>query len=223
MLGLFSIPALAQDLSEIINKHVAALGANADKLKSAKLEYTSSSAAGEVVVTVVVIPGHFLYQKTEMRGGELITYIHDTLGLMLNSYVSSKAQRMPPRVRASTLLNSLILEPIYEYKVNAEHGLVDSVSLVGEEKVEGDDCYKLRVVFHQNLESAEVYVSKQNYLIRKLTSVYGSVVYSDYKTVKGVAFAAKTKITNAQGTITTTLATVKPNIEVKPDKLRPPV
>ena len=222
MFGLLctTFSVFSQELSGIIEKHIEALGSDASNIQNVRIEQKLFGNGIESVQTTILVPKHLFYQRVELQGGEMITYVQDSLGHSYNSFVSPDPRMMSRKGCEGFLLNTQILGPIYEYHTNPTHGLVHSVALVGDELLNEESCYHLRVTYNAGLGSADVYLSKRSYLIIKTITPYGEVTSTDYRRVGATLFPHKIKLSNNHGLVTGRVLSIKRNIKIDPEKLK---
>ena len=213
--------SLAEDMSEIVSKHVAALGKHANRLHSIQIEQKLLSNGVESIQTTILVPKHFFYQQMILQGGQVLTYVRDSLGWSLNSFVSSKVRMMSPQECATfLLLNTQMLGPIYEYGTDSINGPVQTITLEGDDKIEEEPCHRMKVVYKGGIGETDVYISKKSYLIKMTVNVLGKTFFSNYRSVHGIVFPHRIEIINAYGKAVGDVLSIKQNPSIDFERLK---
>jgi hypothetical protein len=190
-----TIPAAAQTVDEIIAKNTAAKG-GADKLKAVKtVRMTGKMTIAPGVEAPIVME---LQRGGGMRiditvQGMVVSQGYDgTKAWMVNPLQGSKApQEMSADDTKSVEEQADIDGPLIDYKAKGH-----TVELLGKEKVEGSDAYKVKVTMKNGTIRA-FYIDAEHFLeikeeskrMQRGTEVEGDTIYGDYKEVGGMMFA----------------------------------
>ena len=190
-----TIPAAAQTVDEIIAKNTAAKG-GADKLKAVKtVRMTGKMTIAPGVEAPIVME---LQREGGMRiditvQGMVVSQGYDgTKAWMVNPLQGSKApQEMSADDTKSVEEQADIDGPLIDYKAKGH-----TVELLGKEKVEGSDAYKVKVTM-KNGTIRTFYIDAEHFLeikeeskrMQRGTEVEGDTIYGDYKEVGGMMFA----------------------------------
>jgi outer membrane lipoprotein-sorting protein len=187
-------PAAAQTADEIIAKHVAALG-GIEKIKGIKTaRMTGKMLVGPGIEAPVVME---LKRPNLLRldftvQGMVGTQAYDgKTGWSLMPFTGSKVpQQMSADELKMTEEQADMDGPLVDYK---EKG--NTVELLGKEKVEGADAYKLKVTM-KNGTVRTLYIDAEHFLQIKDeakrtvrgTEMETETIYGDYKEVDGMMF-----------------------------------
>ena len=189
-----AVPAAAQTADEIIAKNAAAKG-GMDKLKSVKtMRVTGKITIGPGIEAPVVIevqrPSSARMDIT-VQGMTLSQGYDGTKGWMVNPLQGSKApQELSVEDRQGLEEQADMDGPLIDYKAKG-----NTVELLGKEKVEGSDAYKLKVTM-KNGTVRTYFIDAEHFLEIKEeskrtvrgTEVEGDTIYGDYKEVAGMMF-----------------------------------
>ena len=190
--ALAALPASAQTVDEIIAKNNDAKGGLAKQKAVQSMRMTGRMTVGPGVEAPIVLE---MKRPKSMRiditvQGLTITQAYDgTTGWMLNPM----SGRTDPELVPSEMVKSMeeqadIDGPLIDYK---EKG--NTVELVGKEKVEGTDCYTLRVTL-KNGDVRTYFIDVESSLEIKIesrtmvrgTEQLGDTLVGDWKDVGGI-------------------------------------
>lgn len=193
--ALFCLPATAQTVDEVIAKHFAARG-GADKLKAVKsIRMTGRMEVGpglQAPVTMEVErPGMTRIELT-VQGMTMIQAYDGKTGWQI---VPFQGKKDAEPLSADDLKDvqeqaDSIDGPLMDYKAKG-----NQVELLGREKVEGADCFKLKVsVKNGNVHT--IYIDSDSFLeikdvtkrMQNGTEVEVEGTAGDYKEVEGLIF-----------------------------------
>ena len=194
-LGLaLASPAAAQTVDEIIAKHVEALG-GMQKLKSVKtVRMTGKMTVGPGIEAPIVME---LKRPNSMRldftvQGMTGTQAYDgKIGWTFMPFQGSKvAQQMADDELKMAAEQADIDGPLVDYKAKG-----NTVELLGKDKVEGADAYKLKVTL-KNGVIRTMYIDAEHFLQVKEeskrtirgTEIEGETILGDFKEVDGMMF-----------------------------------
>jgi len=214
-------PSHAQTVDQITKRHIQALG-GAEALKAIKsLRITAKMVMGpgmEMPMTVEIKkPGKARVEMTAM-GQPIITVLNGKDSWMVNPMMgSSEPTPMPADMISKTEDQASQFEgPLVNYK---ERGC--TLDLVGKEKQEGGDAYKLKLVDKGGQESF-YFVDADSYLISRANTrvkaqgqeMNVTVKIGNYKPVAGIMFSHSMDI-SIEGMPMTQNMTIE-KIEVNP-------
>jgi hypothetical protein len=196
VIGLaITVPAAAQTVDEIIAKNTAAKG-GADKLKAVKtVRMTGKITLAPGVEAPIVMElqrGAGMRMDITVQGMVLSQGYDGTKAWLVNPLQGSKApQEMSADDTKSVEEQADIDGPLIDYKAKGH-----TVELLGKEKVEGSDAYKVKVTM-KNGTIRTFYIDAEHFLEIKEESkrmlrgseVEGDTIYGDYKEVGGMMFA----------------------------------
>lgn len=193
--ALFCLPAAAQTVDEVIAKHLAALG-GVDKLKAVKsIRMTGMAEVGpglQAPVTMEVKRPAMTRLELTVQGMTMIQAYDGTTGWQI---VPFQGKKDAEPLSADDLKDvqeqaDSIDGPLMDYKSKG-----NVVELLGKEKIEGADCFKLKVSLKNGnvhtmyidsdsfLELKDVTKRKQNGTEVEIENTAG-----DYKEVEGLIF-----------------------------------
>src|ERR1700693_2953735 len=192
---VFCLPATAQTVDEIIAKHFAALG-GVDQVKAVKsIRITGRAEVGpglQAPVTMEVKRPAMSRMELTIQGMTMIQAYDGTSGWQI---VPFQGKKDAEPLSADDLKDvqeqaDSIDGPLMDYKAKG-----NQVELLGKEKIEGADCYKLKVTVKNgnvhtlyidtdsNLEVKDVTKRMQNGTEVEIENLSG-----DYKEVEGLIF-----------------------------------
>jgi outer membrane lipoprotein-sorting protein len=213
------IPAQAQTVDDIINKHVDAIGGK-DKLSQIKSLYAESSVqvmGNEAPSTLTILNGKGYKMESEPNGQKMVQCYTDKGGWMINPFAGgSDAQALPGDLYKANEDQIYVGGPLVNY---ASKG--NKVELQGKE----DGGYKIKVTNKDSAEST-FYIDPSTYYITKQVqkgNMMGQEMeitrtYSNYtKTDFGYVMPYTTEISyGGQFSLTSTVKKVEINKDVDP-------
>ncbi len=189
---LVAVPAAAQSVDDIIAKNVAAKGGLA-KLKAVNsLRATAKVTIGPGIEAPLVIEQKrpaFVRMDITVQGLTIVQAYDGTTGWMLNPMSGRKdAEPMPAEMVKEFQEQADIDGPLIDYKAKGH-----TVELVGKDKAEGADCYKIKVSL-KNGDIRTFYIDAENFLEVKVegkTTIRGTdtesdTIVGDWKEVSGM-------------------------------------
>ena len=188
-------PTMAQTVDEIIAKNTAAKG-GAEKLKAIKtVRLTGKMTLAPGVEAPVVLElqrGGGMRMDITVQGMVLSQGYDGTKAWLLNPLQGSKVpQEMSAEDTESAEEQADIDGPLIDYKAKGH-----KVELLGKEKVEGSDAYKVKVTMKKGAIRT-FYIDAEHFLeikeeskrMQRGSEVEGDTIYGDYKEVGGMMFA----------------------------------
>jgi hypothetical protein len=161
--------ARAQSLDEIIAKHIEAIGGadNWKKVNSIHQEGTINVQGNDVTVGLTVLDGKGFRQDISVAGMSGFQIVTPTAGW---SYMPFQGQKEVEAMTEEDVKES-------QDELDATGDLVDykekgnTVELIGNEDVDGTDCYKIKVTSKQGKIKTYFIDPKSGYLIRSINKV----------------------------------------------------
>jgi outer membrane lipoprotein-sorting protein len=190
---VFCMPATAQTLDEIIAKHFAARG-GVEKLKAVKTMRMSGRAAGQGGEIPLVIESkrpELVRVEFTVQGLTGITAYDGATGWQVMPFMGKKdAEPMSGDDLKQMQEQADFDGPLMDYKAKG-----NQVELLGKEKVEGSDAYKLKLIL-KNGNVHTVFIDADSFLelkdiskiIQNGTEVEQESTASNYKEVEGLVF-----------------------------------
>jgi hypothetical protein len=216
---VFAQVAQAQTADEVVDKYITALGGKEKllALKSIKMDGSLNVQGFDVGVVTTILHGVGSRTDISVPGmGEGYQIMTPTKGW---SFMPFQGQSAPEEVSEDMVKagqTSLdVQSPLLNYKEKGH-----TVELLGKEKAEGKDCYKLKLTSKLG-KVTTIFIDATTYYRIKTVSkatVNGEEmdvesVYSDFKTTpEGYVFAYAQ--TSPRGTITYSSITVNPAVDV---------
>jgi len=192
--ALVAMPAAAQTVDDIIAKSNDAKGGLAKQRAVQSVRMTGRMTVGPGIEAPVVLE---IKRPKSMRidiavQGMTITQAYDgTTGWMLNPLSGrTDPEVLPPDALKSVEEQADIDGPLIDYKAKGH-----TVELVGKEKVEGTDCYKIKVAL-KNGDIRTYFIDAESFLDIKVesrtmirgTEQLGDTLAGDWKEVGGLLF-----------------------------------
>lgn len=216
---VFAQSAQAQTVDEVVDKYITAIGGKEKllALKSIKMDGSLNVQGFDISVVTTILHGVGSRTDISVPGmGEGYQIMTPTKGW---SFMPFQGQTAPEEVSedmvkaGQTMLDTQ--SPLLNYKEKGH-----TVELLGKEKAEGKECYKLKLTSKQGKVSTLYIDATTYYRIKTVskTNINGEetdveTVYSDFKTTAdGYVFAHSQ--TTPRGTITYSTITVNPTVDV---------
>lgn len=192
---VMSLGAIAQNLEEIVKKHIEAIGGEANwrKVKSMRSEATMKANGAEIKFTMTQIDKKAMRQDISAMGMNGYSFMTNTEGW---SFMPFQGQTKPEAMTADDIKNGqddlYILDEFITYKE-----LGKKLELIGKDDVDGTECFKLKMTDKNNQETT-YYIDPSNYYVIKQTSkikadgkeMENSSTYGNYKKLdEGIVLA----------------------------------
>jgi outer membrane lipoprotein-sorting protein len=190
---VFSLPATAQTVDEIIAKHYAARG-GVDKIRALKsIRITGRMVAGQMEIPATIENKRPEQVRMEMTIQGLVGILgyDGTTGWQVMPFMGKK----DPEPMSGDDLKDIQEQadfdgPLLDYKAKG-----NQVELLGKEKVEGADCYKLKVtlkngIVHTLFIDSDSFLEIKDISKRTIRGTEQEVesTSGDYKEVEGIIF-----------------------------------
>lgn len=195
--------AQAQTADDVVNKYIDALGGKAklSSLKSVKMTGSMSIQGTDISLSITKLHMKGMRMDISVMGTENYQIITPGKGVTFMPVQGMSAPTDMSEEQAKSAQSQLdVQSSLLDYK---EKGT--SVELLGKEKVDGADNYKLKVTY-KNGVSTTYFIGADNYRLNKTTSkrtINGEEMeienaYSNYKQVDGFWFSF-TSTSSVQG------------------------
>jgi outer membrane lipoprotein-sorting protein len=228
-LSLIGASSFAQDVNDIINKNIEAMGGKdkLSKLLSVYEENTTSVMGNDLNSKVWVLNGQGMRAEVEVMGSTIITVMTKDTGWMVNPMTgNSDPQPIPMEQVKQSAARMDLRGQFLNYAANGY-----TATLVGKEQLDGKDNYKVKLtktgegdlLFY--IDGATYYVNKMVTTVKANGSdVTSEIAFTDYKTTpEGYVFPYTTTISNPQaGEIKSTITKVVPNQTIDPKLFQKP-
>ncbi|WP_051054050.1 hypothetical protein [Fibrella aestuarina] len=214
---LLSVGTYAQTVSEIVSKHIAALGGQ-DALKAFKsAKYTQSTIApGQTIdATATVIFDKAARINMNMMGNDITVVTKGETGWVKQG---SDAPRDIPAAQLKIVTDNMML-PGLELATASAKG--EKIDLKGKETVDGQSVYALTTTVQG--QPATVYIDPTTYLItgrKGKVSAMGqtidaSIAYDDYRKAGALTlpYRAKTEAMGQAATVKLTAFEANPSVD----------
>jgi outer membrane lipoprotein-sorting protein len=198
---LISAGSFAQNVDEIVDKHVAALG-GLDKIKAINTIVAERSLAVqgmEIPTKTILVVGKSVRTESTVMGNNMIQVVSDSKGWMIRPTMMGGTGE-PEDMPADQLKQQLAsLDPfggLVDYKNKGS-----KVELVGKEKAGKKDVYHLKVTSKEG-DAVDQFIDANTFLLSKIkvsmNGQDGEIEMSDYKEIEGVKFPSTMEISNPQ-------------------------
>ncbi len=198
----------AQTVDEIINKHIAAMGGKEKmiSLKTVKMTGTATSSQGPEI-SYTFIKKHLTGLRIDNSANGAKSWSVVTLK---NGWAQGPGQTSPQKMQEAGLRFALthidLQGPFLNYK---EKG--SKIELAGKEKINGTECYNLKVI-NKSGDVLNYFVDTKSYRIIKKTLKEGFTIYADYKQNADGFWFAYTELSRNGGK--KTISKIETNISV---------
>jgi outer membrane lipoprotein-sorting protein len=190
-----SAASFAQNVDEIITKHVEAMG-GADKwktIKSMQMNNKFSVQGMDIESKTTIVAGKSLRTEVSVMGQEIITAVDGETGWMQRPAMmggTGEPEDMPGALIKETLKQTNLGGSLLSFK---EKGA--TIELVGKEKLDGADVYHLKMT-EKNGEVTNLFLSASTYYTLKSAGkrnvqgqdIDAEVNFSNFKQIEGLTF-----------------------------------
>jgi outer membrane lipoprotein-sorting protein len=190
-----SAASFAQNVDEIIAKHIEAMG-GADKwktIKSMQMNNKFSVQGMDIESKTTIVAGKSLRTEVSVMGQEIITAVDGETGWMQRPAMmggTGEPEDMPGALIKETLKQTNLGGSLFSYK---EKGA--TMELVGKEKLDGADVYHLKMT-EKNGEVTNLFLSASTYYTLKSAGkrnvqgqdIDAEVNFSNFKQIEGLTF-----------------------------------
>lgn len=217
-----ALTASAQNLDEIISKHISAMG-GADKL--AKLQSVKINAEMDVMnmkvpIATTIVQNKGFRSETTIQGMTIVQAVNGNSGWTINPMTGqTKATALPEDV-VKSMTTETDITGLYNYK---EKGY--TLTLEGEDDLAGAKVYKVGMTLKNGVKRVN-YISKDTFYILKMVvqanvggkDIMSENMQSDFRQVDGIFYPFTSQVTtsampNATMTLKISSLEVNPKID----------
>ena len=207
----------AQNLDEIVSKHIEAIGgkANWDKIKTLRYESTMKAQGADIKFTVVIIDDKAMRSDIAVMGMNGFSILNTKEGWNYMPWAGqTKSEAMTPDDVKNAQDELSIKDEFLTYRQ-----LGKTLDYYGMDDIDGTECFKLKMTVKEGKETT-FYIDPSNYLVIKKTEKIkangqeneSSTFYSDYKTLpEGIVYPMSTF--SGWQELTTTKVEINPLID----------
>ncbi|TLV00809.1 outer membrane lipoprotein-sorting protein [Dyadobacter luticola] len=209
----------AQNLDDIIAKHIKAMGGaeKLSKLKSMKITADMDVMNMKVPITTTIIQDQGFRSETTVQGMTVVQAINGNTGWAINPMTGQTKATALPEEAIKSMAAETDLTGLYNYK---EKGYI--LTLDGEEDLAGAKVYKVSMTLKNGIKRLN-YISKDTFYILKIIvhanmngqDVTSENTQSDFRQVDGVTYPFKSEVTTSAMPGTTMALAIK-TLEVNP-------
>ena len=191
----------AQNLDEIISKHIAAMGGaeKLSKLSSMRITAEMDIMNMKVPITTTIVQNKGFRSETVIQGMTIVQAINGNSGWAINPMSGQTKAVALPEEAVKSMISETDLTGLYNYK---EKGY--TLALDGEEDLAGAKVYKVTMTLKNGIRRIN-YISKDTFYILKIivqTSINGQDIksentQSDFRQVDGVYYPFTSEVTTS--------------------------
>lgn len=223
--GFMNLNGFSQNIDDIVNKHIAAIGGreNWAKIKTLRTESTMKAQGADIKFVTVQIDKKALRSDIYVMGMVGFNIISTTEGWNYAPWAGhTKSEAMTADDVKNSQDNLEIQDEFLTYKEKGKQ-----LDYYGMDDIDGTECFKLKMTDKDGKETT-FYIDPENYLIIKETTKVqangqeseNSSFYSDYKKLEeGIVFPMS--VSSGWSEIQTTKLDINPKIDesvFKPSK-----
>lgn len=193
MLSIFGLRAYSEEMDEIINKHIKAIGGieKLNEIKSIKMEGKAHMQEIEAPIVMIIKRPNYIREEITIQGRTMIQAYDGQIGWRIIPFTGkAEAEKMPERELELIKERADLEGPLVNYK---NKGI--KVELLGKEDVQGTEAYKFKITL-KNEKIRYIYIDTEEYLILKQTTkekienneIEIDSYLSNYKPVEGLIF-----------------------------------
>lgn len=193
--------ATAQNLDEIIDKHVKAMG-GADKLgklQSLKITAEMDVMNMKVPISTTIVQNKGFRSETTVQGMTVVQAINGNSGWTINPMTGQTAPTALPEEAVKAMATETDLTGLYNYKQKGY-----ALTLDGEEDLAGAKVYKVTMALPNGTKRIN-YISKDTFYILKMivqTTINGQEVksentQSDFRQTDGITYPFTSEVTTS--------------------------
>ena len=209
----------AQNVDEIINKHIKAMGGTDKlaKLQSVKITAEMDVMNMKVPITTTIVQNKGFRSETTVQGMTVVQAINGTSGWTLNPMTGQTTPTALPEEAVKAMSTETDLTGLYNYKQKGY-----ALTLDGEEDLAGAKVYKVSMTLPNGTKRVN-YISKDTFYILKMivqTTVDGQELksentQSDFRNVDGVVYPFTSEVSTSAMPGTTMVLKIS-SLEVNP-------
>lgn len=217
---LVSISVFAQeDATSVLTKHIESVGGsdNIKAVKSVKISQTVSAQGYEIQQKLSFIPNEAFKSETNTAGNIEIIVVKGDSGWHVNPMAYGNST--PVVLKASMIKNiksqgDVLFSPLLNWKNY-------KVVLVGSEKVNDEEAYKLNITVKENNEMV-VFIGKTSFMILRTISAGNEVNYLDYIKVNGFMLPSTVEMATRNGKVSVSDRKFEINVALNDDMFKVP-
>lgn len=191
--------AFAQDATEILTKHIEALGGydNIKAIKSVKIKQTVTAQGYDIQQNLVIIPGDAIRSETNAVGNITIISVKGDSGWQINpaQYGNSTPVALSTGMVKALKGQADIFGPLMDFKEKAY-----KMELQGTEKINDEEAYKLKVTIKENLDMT-VYIGTKSFMALRTVLGGAETNFYDYYKVNGFMQPSTVELVSRNGKV----------------------
>jgi phosphotransferase system IIB component len=190
-----------EDATSILTKHIEVVGGfdNIKAVKSVKISQTVSTQGYDIQQKLTIIPNEAIKSETNAMGTISVVSVKGESGWQINPAVfgnETPVQLKSGMIKALKAQGDVIFSPLMDWKSYKS-------ALVGSEKVNDEEAYKLNITIKENTEMT-VFIGKTSFLILRTVLPGNEANYLDYINVKGFMLPTTIEMIARNGKMTIT-------------------
>ncbi|KAA0989938.1 outer membrane lipoprotein-sorting protein [Dyadobacter aurulentus] len=198
--GIFQ-PIQAQNVDEIVAKHIKAMGGEdkLSKLQSMKITAEMDVMNMQVPINTTIVQNQGFRSETTVQGATIVQAINGNTGWSINPMTGQTKATALPEEAVKSMASETDLTGLYNYKQKGYQ-----LALDGEEDLAGAKVYKVTMTLKNGVKRVN-YISKDTFYILKIiakTNVNGQDVesenvQSDFRQVDGIYYPFISEVTTS--------------------------
>lgn len=191
----------AQNVDEIVAKHIKAMGGEdkLSKLQSMKITAEMDVMNMQVPINTTIVQNQGFRSETTVQGATIVQAINGTTGWSINPMTGQTKATALPEEAVKSMASETDLTGLYNYKQKGYQ-----LALEGEEDLAGAKVYKVTMTLKNGVKRVN-YISKDTFYILKIiakTNVNGQDVesenvQSDFRQVDGIYYPFTSEVTTS--------------------------
>ena len=191
----------AQNVDEIVAKHIKAMGGEdkLSKLQSMKITAEMDVMNMQVPINTTIVQNQGFRSETTVQGATIVQAINGNTGWSINPMTGQTKATALPEEAVKSMASETDLTGLYNYKQKGYQ-----LALDGEEDLAGAKVYKVTMTLKNGVKRVN-YISKDTFYILKIiakTNVNGQDVesenvQSDFRQVDGIYYPFTSEVTTS--------------------------
>lgn len=187
-----------EDAASILTKHIEAVGGfeNIKSVKSVKISQTVSAQGYEIQQKLCFIPNEAFKSETNTAGNIETIVVKGDSGWHVNPMAygnSTPVLLKSSMVKGIKAQGDVLFSPVLNWKTY-------KVALLGSEKVNDEEAYKLTVTIKENTD-VTVFIGKTSFMVLRTLSAGNEVNYLDYIKVSGFMLPSTVEMITRTGKV----------------------
>jgi outer membrane lipoprotein-sorting protein len=192
----------AQTADEIVEKYLEAMGGKEKlaSIKSVKMIAKGQQGGMEFPMTSVMEAPNKMVQSINFQGKEIVVSAFDGKEMWKTNFMTMKPEKGETEDSQNAAKSADFPDPFLNFKAKGY-----SISFEGEEKIEGTDCYKIKLTkkpimvdgkeeedfsyYYFDKENNVIIMQKQTGKKGQMKDIILEIYMSDYQEVDGIYFA----------------------------------